>query len=115
MTFQTKKTLLVPNQHLRVYRAMRFMTTHAALQSHGRMLKSERTPFVRMALDASGLITESDSHLPGLHPAVGLVTVNAVDRPFMKAMPIGLCKSPVDLSVTAETDQVGLVRQQVQR
>jgi hypothetical protein len=113
MTFQTKKTLLVPNQHLRIYRSMRLMTTHAALQPHGWVLKGERTPFVRMALDASGLVTEGDSYLPGLQPAVRLVTVNATDRSFMKAMAIGLGKSPMDLVVTAETEQVGLVRQQV--
>ena len=91
------------------------MTTHAALQSHGRMLKGERTPFVRMALDASGLIAEGDSHLPGLQPAVGLVAVNTTDRSFIKAMPMRLGKSPLDLIVTAETEQVGLVRQQVHR
>ena len=59
------------------------MATHAALQPHGRMFKSERTPFVRMALDASGLVTKRDSHLPGLQAAVGLVTVNATDRSFI--------------------------------
>jgi len=115
MAFQTKKTLLVPNQHLGINGPMRLMATHAALQPHGRVLKGEWAPFVRMALDASGFVTEGDSHLPGLQPAVGLVTVNTADRSFLKAMPMRLGKSSLDLIVAAETKQVGLVCQQVPR
>jgi hypothetical protein len=115
MTFQTKKTLLMPNQHLRICRSMRLMTTHTALQAHRRMLKGERTPFVGMALDARRFITEGSFHLPGLQPTVGLVAVNATDCSFVKLMPIGLGKSTLNFLVTTETEQVGLVRQQMQR
>jgi hypothetical protein len=79
------------------------------------MFEGERTPFVCMALDASRLITKGDFHLPGMQPAVGLMTVNATDRSFMKAMPKGLCKSTLDFVVATETELVGPVRQQVQR
>ena len=105
----------MPNQHLRIGRSMRFVTTHAALQPHRRMLKGERTSFVRMALYAGRLITEGSFHLPGLQPAVGLVAVNATDRSFIKLMPIGLGERALNLLVTIETEQVGLVRQQMQR
>src|SRR5262249_33578372 len=115
MTLQTEKTLLMPNQHLRICGSMRLMTTHAALQPHGWMLKGERTPFVGMALDARRLITEGSFHLPRLQPSVGLVAVNATDRSFIKLMPIGLRERALNLLVTIETEQVGLVRQQMQR
>ena len=94
---------------------MRLMTTHAALQPHGWMLKGERTPLVGMALDARRLITEGRFHLPGLQPSVRLVAVNATDRSFIKLMPIGLGERALNLLVTIETEQVGLVRQQMQR
>src|SRR5262245_42786708 len=115
MTLQTKETLLMPNQHLRIGRSMRFVTTHAALQPHRRMLKGERTSFVRMALYAGRLIAEGSFHLPGLQPAVGFVAVNATDGPFIELMPIGLGERALNLLVTTETKQVGLVRQQMQR
>ena len=82
----------MPNQHFRICRSMRLMTAHTALQPHGRMLKSKRTPFVRMAFDARRLIAEGGFHLPGLQPAMGFVAINATNCSFVKLMPIGLGK-----------------------
>ena len=104
MTLQTKKTLLVPNQHLRIRRSVGLMTAHTALQSHGRMLKGKRTPFVRMTLNASRLIAEGRFQLPGLQPAMRLVTVHTTNRSFVKLMPIGLGKGTLNLLMTTKTE-----------
>jgi hypothetical protein len=115
MTLQAEKTLLVPDQHLGICRAMGLVAAHASLQTDSRMLKSERAPLVRMALHASRLVTKRELELPGLQPSVGLVAVNATDRSFIQLMPIGLRERALNLLVTIETEQVGLVSQQMQR
>jgi hypothetical protein len=115
MTFQAEETLLVSDQHLWIDGTMGFVATHASLQTHRGMLKSERASFVRMALHASRFVTKSDLELPGLQASMRLMAINTVDRSFIEPMPIGFEKGCLNFLVAIGAECVGLLRQQVER
>lgn len=100
MTFQAEEALLVPDQHRWIHRPMGLVATHAPLQTHGGMLKGEGASFVCVALDAGRFVAKGDLDLPGLQPAMRLMTIDAADRSFVQSMPKGLQKGSLNLLVT---------------
>ena len=83
MTFQTEKALFMANEHFGIHGPMRFMTSHATLQAHGRMFKGKRTSFVGMALDAGGFVTERHFRLVRLEASMLFVAIHTVDGSFL--------------------------------
>jgi hypothetical protein len=68
-----------------------------------------------MTFDARRLVAKRRFHLPGLQTAMRLVAINATDCSFVELVSIGFGKRTLNLFVAIETEQVGLVRQQMQR
>src|SRR5947209_3729842 len=56
VALQTNKSLFVPDQHARVRGSVRFMTRTATLHPQRRVLESEGTALVAVALEAARLI-----------------------------------------------------------
>ena len=115
MAFQAEQMLLAAHEHLRIHRAVRLMTAHATLQTHDGMLEGKRATFVRMALGTRNFVAAGCFHLPGIQPSVGRMTVDAMDRAFLQAMPEGLAESRLRFLVTADAERIGFLCQQVQR
>ena len=115
MAFQAEQVLLAAHEHLRIHRAMGFVTTHAPLQAHSGMLKGKGSTLVGMALGAGNFVPAGCFHLPGIQPSVGRVAVDAVDRALLQAMPEGLGKGRLRFFMARDAKLIGFLCQQVER
>ena len=65
---------------------MRNVARLAALRLDGIVLEHEGALFIRVALKADGVLLRGCAHLMRLAGAVRVVTIRAVDKPFVHAM-----------------------------
>ena len=86
VAFQTYQPHLVARQHSRIRRAVRFMTSRAALHSHHRMLVYEGAALVAMALQAAGLISKGRAHGVEFEAAVGIVAIHTRHGALLQPM-----------------------------
>jgi hypothetical protein len=86
MALETDLTNILANQHLRVLRSVGFVAALAAFFADRRMLESERTAFVAMALVAAGFIGAHHLHHPGFETAVGIMAIHTAHGAFRDTM-----------------------------
>lgn len=101
---------LVPYQHLRIGRAMWLMARRASFKAHRRVLESERTAFIPVALEATRLVTGHDLHRSRQKRAMRVVTIHAGHRAFGKAMGVRALKLCPDRRVTLRAQFVDRLR-----
>jgi len=75
-------------QHARIRRSVRFMTGGTTFHSHGSMLECERSPFVSVATQASGLVRRNIPECVGQQPAVRIVTIHATDAALLQLVTV---------------------------
>ena len=103
MTFQTKIGV-TRHQHLRVHRAMRFVTGRAAF-AHGLVLENKRPALHRVALEA-GFVFRGDGSAAAddRRAAMRIVAVHTSDLARFERMAIGQAELPALVQMTIETD-----------
>ena len=82
MAFETKLPHAASLQHLRIRRAMRRVTGHAAFRLERRVLVGERSLLIRVTLNAGGVRAGCEPRLLELETAVRVVAVAALHRTF---------------------------------
>lgn len=73
-------------QHVRVWPAVRNVAGLATFHLDGIVLEDEGALLIRVTLEADGVLLCGRAHLVRLDGAVRVVTIRAVDKPFVHAM-----------------------------
>jgi hypothetical protein len=74
-------------EHVSIRASMRNMTRRATLHLYGLMFEHKRTLLIRVARKTNRVLCRGGSDLLGPYRAVRIVTIGALDQPFVNAMP----------------------------
>src|SRR5262249_7484527 len=77
---QTDQKHLLPNQHARIRRTVRLVTSGAAFQPDGGVLEGEWSTLLAMAAEASSLVGIECANGSQQHTAVRIVAIRAAHR-----------------------------------
>lgn len=89
MALQALLGNLWAGEHARIRGSVRFVARRATFHAHGRMLEGERSAFVAMAAEASGLVGRNIAKGIGEQPAMGIMAVDASDAAFLQPVAVG--------------------------
>jgi hypothetical protein len=103
VALQTNQAHLLPDQHARIGRAMRFMTRPATLKPHGGVLKCKGSAFVPVAVEASRLVGAERLHHRRTDAAVRIVAIDTRHGAFGQFMVIRLLELRPYIQVTTRT------------
>ncbi len=107
VTLQAQQVHLAHPQVTRIGRAVRCVTTAAALSFHRYMLIDERALLVGVAFDTNRIPAGHGPHLAEGGGAVHVVAVAALDQAFVYSMVIRLCEVGLGSCMTSVAE-VGL-------
>lgn len=100
---QTKLGYAAGDQHPRIGRAVRRMTSTASFSLHRRMFESEWPLFIRMTLHASRISASRQSRLFEFKTTMWVMAVAALHRPFEDLVMERQIELMLCLRVTAHT------------
>ena len=86
VALQAKQVDVAHSQHVNVRAAMRNMAGRAALDLYGLVFEHKRSLFVGMARKTNRVLCRGGSDLLGGNRAVRIVTIGALDQPFVDTM-----------------------------
>lgn len=113
VAFKAKETDLVSDEHFRIDGTMGLVTSHAAFQSHGRMLKRKGAALIRVTLGTGILVSKRKFCHLRHQPAVGLVAIDAMNGAFVQTMAKWLEKGSLNLLMARGTDLVRFSHQEM--
>jgi hypothetical protein len=86
VALQAEQVDVAQFQHVGIWSTVRQVARLASIDLYGRMLEHKRPLLVRVTLEADRILRGGSLHLLGLDCAVRIVTVGALDQPFVHPM-----------------------------